>query len=88
MSNFTFNQTIILAVIPVLGISIVNLILGVVNRAKISAIHIQINSRMDELLRVTSEKSMADGKAEGVAAERFRVEAIPTEKRKPHGDPE
>lgn len=33
--------------------------------AKLTAIHKQINSRMDEMLKLTKDKSKAEGKLEG-----------------------
>lgn len=41
-------------------------------KEKIEALHIQINSRFDELLRLTAEVAHAKGLAEGAAGERNR----------------
>ena len=39
---------------------------------KLETVHLQINSRMDELLRATAKESLALGKAAGAEAERER----------------
>ncbi len=38
--------------------------------SRIKAVHVQINSRMDELLRTTGTAEHARGQAEGIASER------------------
>ena len=62
---------IILAAIPAITaaiLSFVGIILTHRNKAKIEEIHISINSRMDELLKITGSAAFAKGRREGVDA--------------------
>ncbi len=61
----------IIYVIPAV-ISSTALILAEVIRRRLDQYHLQINSRMDELLRINKENAHATGKAEGIESERSR----------------
>jgi len=45
-------------------------IFGVISYKKVSEIHVQINSRMDQLLALARTESGALGRAEGIQSER------------------
>lgn len=63
----------IITAIPILIIGIMNMLIGLRGNRRLSDIHVQINSRMDQLLQVNAAKSLADGKAEGIQSERDKV---------------
>ncbi len=48
------------------------LLISFMNNKKIREVHVQINSRMDELLKKSGLLNRAEGKAEGQAEERNR----------------
>ena len=62
---------VIVYVIPAV-ISGVALVMVEVVRRKLGEYHLQINSRMDQLLAISKEKAHASGKAEGIESERNR----------------
>lgn len=43
------------------------------NGQKIKDLHVQINSRMDQWMEKAEQAAHAEGKAEGIAAERVRI---------------
>ena len=52
---------------------LVSVVMNAVSNSKLNAIHVQINSRMDELLKVTAKEAEAAGRAVGIEAERKRT---------------
>lgn len=62
--------TAIATALPLTVIGIANIVIGLRSSRRLSDIHIQINSRMDQLLKMTAAKSLGDGKAEGIQQER------------------
>lgn len=65
------SDTVIVALIAAIPASL-GFILGVINRGKIGDLHILVNSRLTELLKSTDKTARAEGKAEGIEAERER----------------
>lgn len=58
--------------LPPTLVGLAALITAIKSVNEIRNLHIQINSRMDQLLRVTGAESKAQGKAEGIESERLR----------------
>jgi len=50
--------------------------LGFLNRSKIQEIHLTMNSRMDQLLAVSTQAAMAEGHAAGMAEQKVETPAI------------
>ncbi len=59
-----------LIAIATLCTSIGAVIIGVRNAGRINDVHVQINSRMDQLLQITDDAALA----RGIAGERMRAE--------------
>jgi biopolymer transport protein ExbB/TolQ len=62
----------LIATVPAMIISILTLILQTSTKKAVGEVHIAINSRMDQLLRITTEHATAVGKLEGAADEKAR----------------
>ena len=54
--------------------AVASLIISLKNHGNIKLLHINLNSRLTELLATTQQSSHATGRAEGVEAERIRKE--------------
>lgn len=50
-------------------------ILSAIGNRKVEQIHVQVNSRMDQLLASVGRENQAEGRAAGVESERLRGEA-------------
>jgi hypothetical protein len=59
--------TLILAVLPATIAAIASVITSILNRYAIQDIHLSVNSRLSELLRVTAVAAHAEGHMEGQA---------------------
>ncbi len=57
------SDVVIVALIGALPATL-GVCLGLVNRQKIEAVHIAVNSRLTELLELTAKSSHAEGKAD------------------------
>ena len=67
----TVQTAIIVAIAPTL-LATAAVISSIRNSKKLEGIHIDLNSRLSELLRATSTSERAAGKAEGIAEGRER----------------
>lgn len=68
-----FVQAAIIVSIPATLTAVANLIVTVRHNGKVDAYKHEVNSRMDELLKMRGEAERAQGKAEGVEQERIRI---------------
>jgi len=50
--------------------AILSVLASLVNRKKIELLHLQINSRMDEWIKMVRDSALAEGRLQGVVQER------------------
>ncbi len=63
-------QTALIVAVPPTLASIASIVMAFKAKTKAEATHLLINSRMEELLRVSKIASHLEGKTEGIAEER------------------
>lgn len=71
MDADSITVAVIISIPPTL-VGIAALIASIKNGTRVTQLHTQINSRMDQLLKTEKGLSQATGKAEGIESERVR----------------
>lgn len=61
-----------LVAIPPTVAACASLVVAVRSNKRLDKLHIQINSRMDQLLKAVAAQERGEGRAEGIEAERIR----------------